>query len=277
MAQQGGETARRVEIDWIRTVAGALAAVVSAVVLSTLGAAGTLIGAAIGSVVATVGGAMFTQGISTSRRKLADAQSLALRKVGVAQAEVRRAARADGATAQQSHLDHADEQLARAKQKLDSAALAVAPVGWRERLSRLPWSRIWVTSGIVFVVVLAAITAFELVAGRSVSSLTGGGDGGTTIGQVTRGGGGGGGGDDDRTPESPGIDPGGTKPTGSPTGTSTPDPAESPVESPADSPAGTPTGGTEQSPTEDPTPSPTEGPADTGVPIPELSPDAQQE
>lgn len=47
-------TDRKLGIDWLRTIAGALAAVSAAVLLSTLGAAGTLIGAALGSVVATV-------------------------------------------------------------------------------------------------------------------------------------------------------------------------------------------------------------------------------
>src|SRR5262249_54898382 len=49
----------RVEIDWTRTVGGALAAVASAVLLSTLGAAGTILGAALGSIVVTVSGAYF--------------------------------------------------------------------------------------------------------------------------------------------------------------------------------------------------------------------------
>jgi hypothetical protein len=254
MSQQPEQTRHGVEIDWARTLAGALAAVASAVVLSTLGAAGTLIGAAIGSVVATVGGAMFTQGISTSRRKLADAQSVAMKKVGVAQAEVRRAGRADDTAVQDSHLDHADEQLAEAKQELDDAATDAAPVGWRERLSRLPWKRIWISSAAVFLVAVLAITAFELVAGRSVSSITGGTDGGgTTIGKVTRdsGGRGGSGDQDDEQPsESPSTEPSegatpseSTSPTEAPTESATPTETASPTEfaSPTEEPSGSPT------------------------------------
>jgi hypothetical protein len=264
MTQDATPTRRRLEIDWIRSIAGALAAVVSAVVLSTLGAAGTLIGAAIGSLVATVGGAMFAQGLSTSSRKLADAQSMAIRKIGVAQAEVRRAGRADDTGVQESHLEHADAQLADAKQKLDGAAIEAggqgASIGWRDRLAGLPWRRIGLTSLILFVVAVVAITAFELIAGRSVSSLTGGSDGNTTIGQVTRNDGRSG--DDHHRPrqtESP-------SPTTTDSTSPAPDDGESsdaPSETPSDSATPTETASPSQgasestSPNEEPSTSPT--------------------
>lgn len=44
-----------IEVNWVQALAGSLAAMSSAVLLSTVGVAGTIIGAAIGSVVATVG------------------------------------------------------------------------------------------------------------------------------------------------------------------------------------------------------------------------------
>ena len=56
----------KLEIDWLRTIGGALAAVSSAVLLSTLGAAGTIIGAALGSVIVTVGGALYSCLLYTS-------------------------------------------------------------------------------------------------------------------------------------------------------------------------------------------------------------------
>ena len=70
----------------------------SAVLLSTLGAAGTIIGAALGSVIVTVGGALYTQGLARSREHLTQAQSAALRKVRVAQADVRGSGPATRAT-----------------------------------------------------------------------------------------------------------------------------------------------------------------------------------
>ena len=118
----------KVQIDWTRAVAGALAAVASAVLLSTLGAPGTVIGAAIGSFVVTVGSAWFAQGLSTSKRRLATKQKDAADKVGIARAEVLRAARVDDTAAQESHLDHADERLAEARR------ISTRP-SWRPRRS----------------------------------------------------------------------------------------------------------------------------------------------
>src|SRR6478735_802921 len=103
------DTGQKLGIDWLKTIAGALAAVSSAVLLSTLGAAGTIIGAALGSVVVTVGGALYTQGLARSHQRLAHVQTAALRKVGVAQAEVRRASRRQGDDeAVGAHLAYAD-------------------------------------------------------------------------------------------------------------------------------------------------------------------------
>src|SRR6478735_12436571 len=95
MAPNHADPGAKVEIDWTRAIAGALAAVASAILLSTLGAAGTIIGAAIGSLVVTVGSAWFAQGLSTSKRSLTKKQKGAAEKVGVARAEVLRATAAD--------------------------------------------------------------------------------------------------------------------------------------------------------------------------------------
>jgi hypothetical protein len=228
----------RFEIDWLKTVAGALAAVSSAVLLSTLGAAGTIIGAAVGSVVITVGSALYSQGLARSRYRLARAQTTALRKVGIAQAEVRRAGRAPSDTQAESHLDHADERLAQAKDDLEGVADEAATLGWSERLGLLPWKRIGVYAGGLFLIATLAITGFELIAGRSVSSYTGGGSGGTTITHL-----GGGGGSGDRPTKEPSNGPS-TSPSGDPSSSTDPTPSDTPTEptTPSESPAETPTG-----------------------------------
>ena len=243
----------KVQIDWIRAIAGALAAVASAVLLSTLGAAGTIIGAAIGSFVVTVASTMFTQGLSTSKRKLARKQKDAADKVGIAQAEVLRAARAADTEAQESHLDHADERLAEAREELDEAIVATAPTSWRERLSRLSWKHIGLTTLALFVVALVVITAFELVAGESVSAITGGSDSGTTtIGNV---GGRDSGGDDQKDPDD--------QPTGSPGPSTSVEPSDEPTEtaSPPETLLPSPTDST--APTQSSTASPAETFAET--------------
>ena len=237
----------RLEIDWLKTVAGALAAVSSAVLLSTLGAAGTIIGAAIGSVVLTTGSALYSQGLARSRYRLAQAQSTALRKVGIAQAEVRRAERMEDDEAASSHLEHADERLGEAQQDLEAVADEPATLSWGERLTLLPWKRIAVYAAGLFVVAILTITAFELITGRTVSSYTGGDDsGGTTITRL------GGGDDSDQPSQDPTRNPDeSTTPTSDPvtTPSSTADESPSPSLDPSTSIDPTPTEPTTETPT----------------------------
>lgn len=232
----------KLDIDWLKTIAGALAAVSSAVLLSTLGAAGTIIGAALGSVIATVGGALYSQGLARSRDRLAQAQTLALRRVGIAQAEVRRASRHQGDDpAVDAHLAHADERLGEAKADLGAIADEPPAVGWRERLVVLPWKRISLVAAGLFATAILAITAFEVLAGESVSSITGGtdGDGGPTITRI-----GGGGSDTSRDDRAPSDD--------------TATPSDEPSSEPPD----------EASPTDEPTDAPTESPSESTTPAP---------
>jgi hypothetical protein len=231
----------KLDIDWLKTIAGALAAVSSAVLLSTLGAAGTIIGAALGSVIATVGGALYSQGLARSRERLAQAQSLALRRVGIAQAEVRRANRHQGDDpAVDAHLAHADERLGEAKADLGAIADEPPAAGWRERLVVLPWKRISLVAAGLFATAILAITAFELLAGESVSSITGGtdGDGGPTITRI------GGGSDTSRDDRAPSDD------TATPSG----EPSSEPPD--------------EASPTDEPTDEPSESPSESTTPTP---------
>ena len=243
------DSPQKLEIDWLRTAGGAFAAVSSAFLLSTLGAAGTIIGAALGSVIVTVGGALYTQGLARSHQRLARVQSLAVRKVGATQAEVRRAARASG------EGDAVDAQLVQGEQRLDEpidelGSMAEQPPGpgWRERFVVLPWKRIALIAAALFVAVILAITAFELVAGRSLSSITGGsdGEGRTTIGRIS-GGSGGSSEKDDTVPKD----------------------NESPSDAPSEEPSDQPTQTAE--PTGEPTPTvpsstPTSTPSETVLP-----------
>lgn len=255
----------KLDIDWLKTLAGALAAVTTAVLLSTLGAAGTLIGAALGSVAATVGTALYTQGLATSRHKVAKVQENALQKVGIAQAEVRRASRRRGdGPAVEAHLEHAEEQLAEAQQELDDAVDGVEPPGWGARLAALSWKRVGLVAGGTFVVVVLALVAFELVGGKPVSSYTGGtdGSGGTSISRLTGSGGQSGGGDGDRDGGGRQQDRDDPQPSDAPTGTPSDGTSDDPVDTPT--PSEEPT----QAPSEEPAESPTGDPGGTSVPSP---------
>jgi hypothetical protein len=239
------------EIDWLKTAAGALAAVTTAVLLSTLGAVGTLIGAALGSVAATIGSALYAQGLARSRNAVLKAQETALHKVGLAQAEVRRAGRREGRQ-QEAHLDRADERLGEARDELDEAAQEPAAASWRERFVVLPWRRVALVAAGTFVVVVVAITAFELLTGESVAQRTGGSDSqGTTIGGVTSDSGGSGNDQPDKPQDSQQPSPS-ARPSDSASATPSETPSETPTQAPTPSP--TPTEST-VAPT--PTPSPT--------------------
>jgi hypothetical protein len=237
-------TSPKLEIDWLKTAGGAFAAVSSAFLLSTLGAAGTIIGAALGSVIVTVGGALYSQGLARSHQRLAHVQTAAMRKVGVAQAEVRRAARRQGdGEAVDAHLAHAEERLDDAKDDLGAMADEPTVPGWRERLVLLPWKRISLIAAGLFAAAVLAITAVELVAGESVSSITGGTEdgGGPTIGRI-------GGGSDGDTPQEDNK-----VPTDNQTS-----PSDAPSNEPSDQPAPTNAPSEEPAPeTEAPTPAAT--------------------
>ena len=184
------ETGHGLGIDWLKTTAGALAAVSSAVLLSTLGAAGTIIGAALGSVVATVGGALYSQGLARSRQRMVLATSVARRKVGIAEAEVRRASQEPGnAGVDEAELTKAVEHLDEIQHDLETVADEPVP-SWRDRFATLPWKHIWLVAAGLFAAAVLAITGFELAVGRTVSSMTGGthGGGGTTISHIGGGG-----------------------------------------------------------------------------------------
>lgn len=253
------DTDRKFDIDWLATVAGALAAVSSAVLLSTLGAAGTIIGAALGSVSVTVGSAFYRHGLARSRERLAQAQATARHKIGIAQTEVYRASRRQGDPRAEAHLSHAESSLDEARQRLESVDPQAPVFGWRERLIALPWKRISLGAAGLFTAAVLSITAFELLVGESVSSITGGseGNGGTTISRI------GGGSDRDTSREQdedpvPSEDdaPSQTDPTEQPSDESSPSPDES---------------STTEEPTEEPTEStsPVPSPTDQSTPTPQ--------
>ncbi|MFE7223662.1 hypothetical protein ACFU7D_02650 [Nocardioides sp. NPDC057577] len=177
-------------IDWLATAAGALAAVTSAVLLSTLGAVGTLVGAALGSVAATVGANLYSQWLAKGHEKVVSVHALARwRSAGLAGA---RAGSEPGS-------EPASDSVAEAQEVAEGGDAEPMP-SWRERLKALPWKRIALLSLAMFVVVIAAITIFELLAGRSVSAIVGDGDSSTTISRVTGGG-------SDKRDEKQGEDP----------------------------------------------------------------------
>ena len=147
---------KRLEINWVGSAGGALGAVSSAVLLSSLGAAGTLAGAAIGSLCITVGGAVYSHYLSVTKQRVA-AQALAAR---------RRSRQPVAATGAGPVLEDRAEPEP-----------VGAPEGERSSWVRdLPWKRIGLLSAALFAVSMVLIVAFELSTGRAVSTYTGGTD-----------------------------------------------------------------------------------------------------
>lgn len=228
----------RLEINWVNAVGGALAAVSAAVVLSTLGTAGTLVGAALGSLCITVGGAVYSHSLRVTHRRVAAARALAARRQG---------GRA---------VPGAEEPTAVAGAPTSTLEREAAGEPWSQALRRLPWKQIGLVSAALFVVTVVTIMLFELSIGRPVSSLTGGTDSesGTLVPGVGRDGGESGGGPGQQEAPDPRVE---LPEEGVP---EPPDQEEQPDEEPAP---------VEVSPTAEPTPSPT---ATTAEPTPTQSP-----
>ncbi|CAN5507653.1 hypothetical protein BH10ACT10_BH10ACT10_16850 [soil metagenome] len=255
----------RVQINWVQVSASALAAVSSAVLLSTVGVAGTIIGAAVGSVFATAGSAIYSHYLRASRSRVASAQAAALERLTHARSGAS-GVWADGRRADASgrtmmiRQQHADEELDEAQDALDVSAPGPS---WREVLAGLRWKRIAAVAGGIFVVAMLVIVSFELVTGRAVSTYTGGsGDGARTsipgLGAKQSSG------TPDKTPAP-------ATPTQEPSSapTSSPTTGESPTAAPSESPSSTPTDVPTTDPTTtDPSPVPTTPAPSPTVPMP---------
>ncbi len=175
------EKEHRIEVNWVQSTAGALAAMSSAILLSTVGVAGTIIGAAIGSVVATVGSAVYSYYLSTSKVRAA-AAAQAARAAG-ARARARKQS-ASGSSAAGSTRVLEAKAAAEDEQRADETVRRVESgetpdelkPSWQEVVRGLDWKRIALVAMGLFAVVVGVILTFELLAGRSVSSYTGGSD-----------------------------------------------------------------------------------------------------
>jgi hypothetical protein len=127
-----------------KTIAGALAAVCAAVVGSYLGVAGTLIGAAVASIVGTVGTEIYERSLNKGREKL---QTLAPTFVKTPAAV-------------------GTPPVAAATED-ESPSHTVAPK------PQIRWKRIALLAGAVFVLAMGSLTVFELISNRSVASIVG--------------------------------------------------------------------------------------------------------
>jgi hypothetical protein len=146
----------------------AMAAMSGAVVASWAGTTGTIIGAAVASVIATIGAATYTWSLRRTsdavRRTAAQVRQTALLTNSlprtVAEGPLRAGARPEPDTRSQTTDDD-------------------------RRRWDLPWGKVLIASAVVTVIALGGITAIEALTGRPVSSYAGKDDSsGTTLGHV---------------------------------------------------------------------------------------------
>lgn len=143
------------QLSATQVAAGALASVSSAVVASFFGLAGTLIGAALASVISTVSAALYSTSLRKTNEKLRTARSqLTGRQAPVADTAVAPAAPATPAT--QVLPAHLDPRRAPA------------------RRPRPRWTRVAVYAAAVFAIAMGVITGIELIGQKPVSALVGG-------------------------------------------------------------------------------------------------------
>ena len=144
-----------------QVAAGAMAAVSASVASSFLGVAGTVIGAGVMSVIATVGSAVYSQSLRRGQERIAR-------------------------TLQRPPVMGPDEGTAPTRELAVPGAADADPAEGQApgRLSRRAWLSIRGAALAVFLVAMVVVTSFEAIAGRPLSSLFGGGDSGGT--SVTR-------------------------------------------------------------------------------------------
>jgi hypothetical protein len=175
-------------------LASAVGAVLAALIASSFGVTGTIIGVAIGSAVATIGTALVSQSIERGHEAVRQVVVRApdtklLRRLGstdasgsdatvhaqVAPAEARQAAAGSAAAGEESasmesalsagdtqHLEVSAVADAPGTERLESVTLPPMPV----RRRRYSWPTIAWTAALVFVLALLLVTVIELIAGQ---------------------------------------------------------------------------------------------------------------
>ncbi len=148
--------APRLELSLPQIVAGALAAASAAVASSWLGVAGTVFGAVVVSVVATVGTALYSHSLRRSQYVIQETIPV---------------------LAARGRADRSDTD---GPETIELSAATSAP-----RRRPISWSTVVVSCVATLALGFGVLTGFEAVVGKSASQLTGSGsDGGTTLGSL---------------------------------------------------------------------------------------------
>lgn len=147
------------EVSWFQVAASVLAAVTAAWIASRLGVAGTIVGAALGSAVVTITTAVYGRTLDKGATLLVTTSTGTI---------IQRRVEEDGDIAETM------EQAAEVDSPVERAEIVAD-----ETKARLHWKTIAVTTVVVLALALAAISAYELVSGRTLD-----GSRGTTLGDT---------------------------------------------------------------------------------------------
>jgi hypothetical protein len=164
------ERPRPLGLSLTQIAGGALAAVTATVFASFFGVAGTVTGAALGSVVSSIGAAVY----STSLSRAARASRLLVVRTGGLDA--------DDPAAVPPPLTATPEVVAVAEATPDAASPATGRPTWAAIASHLHWKPILVVAGLIFVIAMAVVYVTEVALGHPLSNPSGSG---TTISDLT--------------------------------------------------------------------------------------------
>jgi hypothetical protein len=148
MSEQASSRSVWSGIDIPKTIAGVLAAVSAAVVGSFLGVAGTLGGAAVASIVGSVGTEIYHRWIARSSQKIRQTFVTAPAAVGT-------------------------PEVAAAAEEIPSQPEPGTGPGASATGARMRWGRVAAVAAAVFVLAMGALTAFELISGKSAADAVG--------------------------------------------------------------------------------------------------------
>ena len=191
---------RKLSISTTQVIASALAAMSVAFLTSWLGTAGTIIGAFIGSVIATVGTAAYSWSLHRTsavvKHTAAQVRQTALQTNTlprtVAQGPMRTGADQPGGTPAADSTEQAsaggstgEETPVLTPAEQAAADAEVDPGAPTGRWDGFPWKKTALATGAVLLLCIGGITVLEVVTGQSMASISGHDDSkGTTVGNV---------------------------------------------------------------------------------------------
>lgn len=169
MAKESGP-----EINWVGAVGSGLGSVTSAVLLSTTGAAGTWIGAGIGTFIITVGGAIYAYYLQRAKSGIEKTADKVKHATGVVNKTERMNTTSITASRDPNQpVETASAGAAGEHTGSESITNKIKPT-FKEALRNIKWKRVLGLAAILFAITMAIIFVFELATGRPVSSYTGG-------------------------------------------------------------------------------------------------------